>query len=387
MATQEPRLKPSGLNSHFDFKGNDFVDYIDHCRKKIALGRLDLNEANSELIINANSPFEFIPTLNPETTSSNGLYKKGVLLIHGLLDSPFTMINVAEYFKQKGFFVRAILLPGHGTVPGDLIEVNREEWRKAVNFGIQSFNGLVEELHIAALSTGAALGIEAAFQGAPIKSIIAFSPAFQIHPIIVNINLITRGVRKLVWNFFPIFKWFNIMPDDDYSKYESIAFNAAEQLYECTKEFSKLINKSLPIPLFFSLTMDDEIINPIPSLNFFQNQTNKKNRLIVFGEKSNEINDERIVYFPGQIPEKRIVNIAHNCIPVSPNHPHYGANGDYQPLYDPVRFSGIPFKNNATKEIYLGAMSIPNIRRYTMRRLTYNPYFGEIINKLDEFLK
>ena len=74
-------------------------------------------------------------------------------------DSPFMMRDIGEYFKEKSFLVRSILLPGHGTVPGDLTNISYEKWIEAVQYGINSFEKETENLYIAGFSTGGALAL------------------------------------------------------------------------------------------------------------------------------------------------------------------------------------------------------------------------------------
>ncbi len=61
-----------------------------------------------------------------------GKTDKGILLIHGLGDSPWTYRDLATKLAEQGMLVRTVLLPGHGTKPADMIGVTSEDWNKAV---------------------------------------------------------------------------------------------------------------------------------------------------------------------------------------------------------------------------------------------------------------
>src|SRR3990167_5170318 len=80
--------------------GLPFSDYIQKIRHIIAHARQDLDQ-RAKWIIEANSPFELRPDNKPT---------RGALLIHGLLDSPFIMRDIAERFRDQGYLVRSILL-------------------------------------------------------------------------------------------------------------------------------------------------------------------------------------------------------------------------------------------------------------------------------------
>lgn len=53
------------------------------------------------------------------------------LLIHGFTASPSQMRPLGEYLAARGLFVRAIVLPGHGTVITDMDKVSWRDWLTA----------------------------------------------------------------------------------------------------------------------------------------------------------------------------------------------------------------------------------------------------------------
>ena len=78
-----------------------------------------------EKIVDGNAPFELKPSGGYHAGREKP-YRRGVLLTHGLTDSPYFMRHLAAFFQENGFSVMAVLLPGHGTRPGDLLDTN---WR------------------------------------------------------------------------------------------------------------------------------------------------------------------------------------------------------------------------------------------------------------------
>src|SRR4051794_18908145 len=115
----DPRLfQKTGLNSQFNGADLSFNAYLQQTQAMIRSLRIDAEQFPDSIA--ANSPFEWKPT--------RGEQKQGILLIHGLFDSPFMMRDIARHFLSRGFLVRTILLPGHGTVPGDLLNIERSEW-------------------------------------------------------------------------------------------------------------------------------------------------------------------------------------------------------------------------------------------------------------------
>ena len=51
-----------------------------------------------------------------------------ILLLHGLSDSPYHMRALGQIFKEEGFYVLGLRLPGHGTLPSGLLNVTWQEW-------------------------------------------------------------------------------------------------------------------------------------------------------------------------------------------------------------------------------------------------------------------
>jgi hypothetical protein len=54
-----------------------------------------------------------------------------VLLLHGLTDSPYSLRHIAKLYRERGFVVIGMRMPGHGTVPAGLTDVRWEDWMAA----------------------------------------------------------------------------------------------------------------------------------------------------------------------------------------------------------------------------------------------------------------
>jgi FlaG/FlaF family flagellin (archaellin) len=55
--------------------------------------------------------------LNRSAVLQPASIRGGVLLLHGMTDSPYTMRHLATMFQEQGLYVLNLRLPGHGTVP------------------------------------------------------------------------------------------------------------------------------------------------------------------------------------------------------------------------------------------------------------------------------
>lgn len=54
-----------------------------------------------------------------------------ILLIHGFTGSPYEMRPLGEYLANRGFRVKGIRLPGHGTCPEDMLTCTGQDWLKS----------------------------------------------------------------------------------------------------------------------------------------------------------------------------------------------------------------------------------------------------------------
>ena len=382
--TLPPRLQESGLNTRFSF-GNDvpFDEYVRKTGQMIEKTRVDINESNRAVILAANIPFELKPDESNYPRNGKGRYERGVLLIHGLSDSPYLMKAIARHFQTRGFLVRSILLPGHGTVPGDLLQVTYQEWIRATEYGIYQMKPQVEKLYMGGFSTGGTLCIREALRDPEIRGLILFAPAVGI---------------KSPWAFMADFlkgftDWLGNEGDDkDYAKYESFTVNAGAQLYHLTREIDSDLaaGKRLDIPVFTVLSVDDISVDTEKMLEVFKSYiASEKSVLILYGkenEKSLREGNGRILYKNSFFPEKRILNFAHISILIPPDDPHYGKDGGYKYC--------LHYQDNQEKRraclydpnVWQGEITEENLKQYTLRRLTYNPRYDEMILTLDHFL-
>ena len=90
----------------------------------------------------------------------------GVLLLHGMSDSPYSLRAIGEALQQRGFQVLGLRMPGHGTAPSGLVEVSWQDMSAVVRLGMTHLSQRVGDkpIHIIGYSTGAALALDFALQ-------------------------------------------------------------------------------------------------------------------------------------------------------------------------------------------------------------------------------
>ena len=96
--------------------------------------------------------------LEPESTPVGA-----VVLVHGLTDSPYSLRHIARRYRAHGYVSVAIRLPGHGTVPSGLAEVEWEDWLAATRLAVREARrriGPTRRLHLVGFSNGGALAMK-----------------------------------------------------------------------------------------------------------------------------------------------------------------------------------------------------------------------------------
>lgn len=369
---QPQLLKTSGLNSHFDVEHVSFEHYILHMQDIIARARLDLNGPHAAKIIQTNSPFQW--SLNHQ----HHKITKGVLLIHGLFDSPFRMWELGRYFMRKGFLVRGILLPGHGTVPGDLLNISYLEWIKAVRYGVKSLHADVDQVYLCGFSLGGLLSIHETLMQNTAHALILFAPALKPHTKLAPL----AKWHKLLSRLFPSLAWYKRCPPLCYTKYDSLACNAAGQIYELMKKTMSLLQqKNIPVPVFVTASTDDETIDTQFTLNYFLQQKNPANQFLLYTAQTNlSIADQKIKIHNSYYPERKILNFSHHCLLTPPSNFQYGEQGEY---HDFLHY------DNCTPpagEVFKGAATQENLAKHVIERLGFNPDFDGMLKEIDIFL-
>lgn len=161
----------------------------------------------------------------------------GVLLLHGLSDSPYSVRHLVERYERAGFAVIAPRMPGHGTLPAGLRSVRWEDWMAVVRVAlgeVRARAGTDTPLHIVGYSNGGALALKAAMDsvetgggGTPRPDrVVLVSPmiglAWQAR--------YAQGVSLLAdLPYFEQSGWVDVLPEFNPYKYNSFPVNAAVQ--------------------------------------------------------------------------------------------------------------------------------------------------------------
>ena len=383
----DARLQPSGEGLPFDpGRYRDFDDYVLQTRVRLERHKVYMDPQRTDIELAAATPFERPPAAGcPPAAGARP--SRGVLLLHGLSDMPLAMRDLADAFAARCFVVRAMLLPGHGTRAGDLLDVTHRDWLAATRFGLETLKGDVDEVFVGGFSLGGLLAMHAVLEDAAVSGAFLFSPALAL----------ARAwlVRQSVW-LRHVLDWLDRDMADDYARYEAMPVNATAETFLLTRELARrLERRRVDVPVFMALNADDPVIDVAVNRDYFENRfSHPGSRLVVYRRDPREgidPGDARISYRNSFLREQRIAGFSHQSIHIAPANAHYGAHGDYRScgqasdesaeavarcLAAPHPWRGEVFGDNRA--------AIPDGE--PLARLTYNPRFGELLDQIDEFL-
>ena len=368
------RHRPSGVNARLQHQAGTIAEFLLESREKVESARVDLDGEQREWIIAGNSAFE----LKPDSPVKP---RRGILMVHGLTDSPFMFTDLAGYFRQQGFHVLVIPLPGHGTRPGDMLEIRWRDWWQAHQHAVDLLSAEVDEIYLCGFSAGAVLNIYQALQDKRIRALFLFAPALRIRPMArLGCPLAALG-RHL-----PHLAWFDLQPDSDYFKYESITWRSVCEVYRMIEALNRLLTiGELGIPVFVAASEDDKTIDAQAIVEWFTSLRTQKQMLYYTAGHLPVPADVKRIH--SQFPQQKIKSFAHTALLASADNRHYGAQGSYRFCTHYHRLAPDKYQRcKAGLEDCLGEMFDETPDCQVVRRLTYNPLFEPMLDDISAFL-
>jgi len=220
-----------------------------------------------------NNPARFETDWNRSFERRPAKVRGGALLVHGMTDAPYSMRPLAALLEREGWYVLAVRMPGHGTVPAALVTAQWEDWLAAVAVAARHVRvqiGADAPLLMAGYSNGGALVLEHQLDAIADDDMPRADRIVLVSPMIG----IARGsglahVSGLL-SFIPYFEqsaWLDIQPEFNPFKYNSFPFNAGVQSVRLTREIQGDLDRharagtlsKLPPVLTFQSVLDDTV--------------------------------------------------------------------------------------------------------------------------------
>jgi alpha-beta hydrolase superfamily lysophospholipase len=200
----------------------------------------------------------------------------GVLLLHGLTDSPYSLRSVGLALVARGYRVVGLRLPGHGTAPSGLLTFAVEDLEAATRLAMRDLQqslGAGTPVFMIGYSNGAALAVSYTLSARGDSALprpaglVLISPAIGITRL-AALGRIRTGLSEL--QGFGRAAWQVIETELDPYKYQSFSWNAAGETKRLTSGLARRIAalasdgpvRDLPPMLVFLSTVDSTVQAP-----------------------------------------------------------------------------------------------------------------------------
>ena len=354
-----------------------FSQYLERADLYLSKNKEWVDTENISRELAAVMPFELLP----DVSRCKEQEKIGVLLSHGLSDSPFSMRDSAYAMQDACYHVRVVLLPGHGTKAEDLLTVSRDDWRRTFHNAAESFRNDVDTLYVGGFSTGGALAAEYAWKNSDkVAGVVLFSPVFKVN----------SGVDWLSPWLALVKNWLDHYPTDDFAKYASIPVPAIAEVYKLSKEARRLIlDEPKSLPVFIALSEEDQTVDSSVTETVFKNgMIGATNQMVMYSLHRADSQKNRIRTYNTYWPEFNILGLSHMAIHGNPNNPYYGELGEYricswylsdEALYDACR---------TDQTNWFGEQSDTLLEKSPHAgRVSWNPRFHELMENITYFMQ
>jgi len=222
--------------------------------------------------------------------------RAGILLLHGMTDSPYTVRSLGERFSRSGVSVLGLRLPGHGTAPSGLVYVQWEDMAAAVRLGARHLKDQIGDrpLYILGYSNGGALGLHYTLSTFEDESLPRVSRLVLISPQI--------GITKLavfaVWQArlgallrLSKIAWTSVSPEYDPFKYLSFSVNGGVQARRLTLMIQRQLDRleeeekltQIPPILALQSVADSTVLTPAVITRLFDRLPTGDHELVLFG--------------------------------------------------------------------------------------------------------
>lgn len=393
---------------------------------------------NNRALPNTTNQHKIINNWNRSFVLKPKQLRGGIVMLHGLSDSPYTVRSLALHFQQQGFYVIAARLPGHGTLPSGLLNVQWEDWAAVTELAMRELQIQLagkQNIYLVTYSTGAALAVDYTLSAQldkklpQPKKLVLLSPMFGVSKFAV----LSKSVDLI--GHIPLLsaeRWLTKQPEYNPFKYNSFTVNAGWQARSLTghlEEKMALVEKRVglqdfPPVLGFQSLMDATVSTAAVEHFFAQKFQPHKNELVIFdinrhqnyvpitrsastelftklfvdanpknydlvrigntNTTSHQVSewrraagspDEKETPLSLEFP-RGVFSLSHIALPFPMNDPTYGLEPDESEFYG-IRLGNLNFR---------GERNTLALAADTNQRLNANPFYSYMEKRIDEWL-
>jgi esterase/lipase len=373
----------------------DFQAYVVAAQQYIAAANQSAGAPLAAAVVADRGPFELPPAGSCRTADGKA---RAALLIHDLGATPYVLRDLGSRLAQACHLVRAILLPGHGGVPGDLLHVDYGAWRTAVRQGVASFAGSAAEVTLVGFGTGGTLALDHVLSdqpaAVPLAALVLLAPAMADPAPGLEVQaqrfynaLAPRGGWQALEGAWPA-----VFADNDPVRYESLPSNAQRQGERLILELARQ-QGALDLPVFMAISEDDATVDATAALRWFCTRVAGRREMLWYGSAP-DAPGCGFVTVRSSGPTREALDLSHIGLPIEPGNPRYGRASGYRSCLHYYWekdapswfFCADPAKTPANSDVRYGEISEANLAAHVVRRLTYNPDFDHLATALVSFL-
>jgi esterase/lipase len=336
--------------------------------------------AEAQSVITNLAPFMLEPG-NACAVDETGKYQRGIVLIHGLFDSPYSMRPLGEYLQSQCFYVLGLLLPDHGTRPGDFLDARWEDWAAATHFATTQLAARAHTVFLSGHSAGGTLALLEAARNPEVDALVLFAPALAITPAAKYAKYVA-----LVGKLFPAAAWYEVQADAAVYRYESITFRSAAETYAliaATK--AALAEQQRQFPVFTVATMQDNTVDTQAILDYMATNADPRSRTLLYSQFPWPPAD-RMEVATTYAPEQDVLSVSHLGLMTPPSHPHYGRDGVYRNCGHYGAASNPRFvRCKAGERDFYGETTGANLAQGVLERIAFNPFYEAMLDRLAHF--
>lgn len=362
------RESPTALNqqaAYYNYLQPTFNRYVEVSTQWLTSHR-DFISDDPAREVSMNAPFIRL---------ANGESKGAAMLVHGLGDSPYSFSDIADSLNEQGLDVYAILLPGHGSRPEDMLLPQYADWQTIVDHYAGQLQKRYDTLWLGGFSTGANLVTHYALEHGGVDGLLLFSPAYQTHsPILEKLTPIAAS----------LFDWGWKVPEDNLARYTSTTFNGARAYAQSAEAVRDALKQNeVTIPALLLLSEADSVVDAEQIKQLFTERfTHPASRLIWHGKEDRSENRIRSVNMV--IPTFRILSGSHMSVLFKPCNPYYGFRAEKRICHNSLD-SAMTQRCQQADKVYSGAWGAYD-GDLPYSRLTWNPYYYEFEQQLKTLL-
>ncbi len=239
-------------------------------REKIPTASRAGSPADRYFVNSLTHPEKFNSNWNRSYETSVPSPKGVAVLLHGLTDSPYSMLATAQTLAGAGYNVVAPRMPGHGFAVSGLVQARWENWTAAVRIAVRRAverPGADQSLLIVGYSNGGLLAVDYALRCAESDdmtcpdALVLMSPGIAIS----KAAAVTNWHKAISWlPYFEKFKWFTVLPEVDPFKFTSFPKQAAWEVHKISNRVHKRLADAtsaalLPPILTFQSIVDNTV--------------------------------------------------------------------------------------------------------------------------------